>query len=185
MGANALDRRAALIARKEAALKRWPDRSGAEFEQEVGAIARELDQLARALDRVDVDPVERLRTWCSVGETYMSLGAKYALQCAADAFRTAEAVASQVQADARELVNLKRNYGVALLKLAADTNIELASEAASRLSAALSLARKHMPVGVVGIKYELFRAEHTVTELRGPRRRVQRPERRQFEEEAA
>jgi hypothetical protein len=169
MGADALDRRAALVARKEAALKRWPDRSGADFEAELSATARELEQLAHTLDRTDIDPVERLRTWCSVGEAYMSLGANYALQCATDAFRAAEVVATQAQADALELVHLKRNYGVALLKLAADTNAELAAEAASRLSAALSLARKHMPVGVVGIKYELFRAEHTVTELRGPR----------------
>jgi hypothetical protein len=181
MGANALDRRAALVARKEAALRRWPDRSGADFEAELSAVARELDQLARSLERADVDPVERLRTWCSVGEAYMSLGAKYALQCATDAFRAAEAVATQVQADARELVHLKRNHGIALLKLAADTNAELAAEAAARLSAALSLARKHMPVGVVGIKYDLFRAEHTVTELRGARR----PERREIAEEAA
>ena len=34
------------------------------------------------------------------------------------------------------------------------------------LSSALSLARKHMPVGVASIRYELFRAEHTVAQLK-------------------
>ncbi len=182
MGADAINRRAALVARKEAALKRWPEKSGREFEAEVSAVARELDELARSLDGEGSDPVERLRTWYSVGETYMTLGARYALHCAAEAFRTAEVMASKVQADVRDLVHLKHSYGVALLKLAENSNAELAAEAASRLSAALALARKHMPVGVVSIKYELFRAEHTVAQLRG--RRNPRAERVQ-EAEAA
>ena len=175
MRANALDHRAALVARKDAALKRWPDRSGREFEAEVTAIAHELDQLARALDSADSDPIERLRTWRTVGEAYLTLGARYALQCATQAFRAAEAMTALTQADARDLVQLKHNHGVALLKLAEDTNAELAAEAASALSSALALARKHMPVGVVSIKYELLRAEHTVATLRGKRdRRAER-----------
>ena len=71
----------------------------------------------------------------------------------------------------------------ALLELAAGSDMELASEAAARLSGALELARKHMPVGVANIKYELFRAEHTVAQLRGaPPRDADRP--REIEEAA-
>jgi hypothetical protein len=166
MRADDGDRRAALIARKDAVLERWPDKSSPEFEDEMAAVARELDRLARNLDSAEADPVERLRTWCAAGEAYLSLGAKYALQCATEAFRYAESAAARAEADARELLQLKHQYGIALLKLAADTNEQLAVEAATRLSTALSLARKHMPVGVASIKYELFRAEHTVAQLK-------------------
>ncbi len=170
MKADERDRRAALIARKDAALQRWPTKSGEGFETEMATVARELDLLARSLDASDADPIERLRSWCAAGEAYLLLGAKYALQCATEAFRYAEAAAARAEADARELMQLEHQFGVALLKLSADTNAELAAEAATRLSTALSLARKHMPVGVASIKFELFRAEHTVTQLRGSRR---------------
>jgi hypothetical protein len=176
MRADEGDRRAELIARKDAALKRWPSRTGEGFEAEMATIARELDLLARSLDNADGDPVERLRTWAAAGEAYLLLGAKYALQCATEAFRYAEAAAAKAETDARELLQLKHQFGVALLKLSADTNAELAAEAATRLSTALSLARKHMPVGVANIKFELFRAEHTVTQLRGTRRSPRRIE---------
>lgn len=177
-------RRAALVARKEAALRRWPHKSGAEYEEEMNAVARELDSLARSLDSADAHPVERLRAWCAAGEAYLMLGARYALQCAAEAFRYAEAAAVRAEADGRELMALEHQYGLALLRLAGDSNEHLASEAAARLSNALSLARKHMPVGVVSIKYELFRAEHTVTTLRGARRTERRSERRRAPEAA-
>jgi len=167
MRADDGDRRAALIARKDAALRRWPDRDGGEFEAEMSAIAHELDQLARSLDQANSDPIERLRTWCAAGEAFLLLGAKYALQCAAEAFRYAEAAATLAEANVHDLMKLQHQYGLALLKLAEDKNAELAAEAAARLSTALSLARKHMPVGVAIIKFELIRAEHTVTALRG------------------
>jgi hypothetical protein len=35
-----ISRRDALIARSDAALERWPDRSGPEFEAEMGAVAQ-------------------------------------------------------------------------------------------------------------------------------------------------
>jgi hypothetical protein len=164
------DRRAALLARKDAAVARWPNKTGDAFEAEMAAIARELDELARSLDSAEADPVERLRTWASAGEAYLALGARYALQCAAEAFRYAENAAARVEADVYELMQLKHQFGIALLKLANETNAELAAEAAARLSTALSLARKHMPVGVASIKLELFRAEHTVATLRPARR---------------
>jgi hypothetical protein len=183
--ANAVEKRAALVARKDAALRRWPDRAGTEYEAEMADVAHQLDMLARALDSVDTDPIERLRAWCSVGEAYLLLGARTALHSAAEAFRYAEAAANRAEADAHELMKLKHQYGLALLKLAEDQNAELAAEAAARLSTALALARKHMPVGVVSIKYELFRAEHTVTRLRGTRRAERRDERAVREAEAA
>ena len=167
--------RAALIARKDAALKRWPDRSGDGYETEMAAIARELDALARSLDGAESDPVSRLRTWSAAGEAYLLIGAKYAVQCATEAFRYAEAAAARAEADARDLLKLQHQFGLALMKLGGECNEQLAVEAASRLSSALSLARKHMPVGVASIKYELFRAEHAVTQMRGTRR-AERPD---------
>jgi len=166
MRADDGDWRAALNARRDAALRRWPQRSGPEFEAEMAAIAGELDGLARTLDSADSDPIERLRAWYAAGEAYLLLGAKHALQCATVAFRCAEAAAAHAEADVRDLLNLQHHFGVALLKLAEDRNAELAAEAAARLSTALALARKHMPVGVASIKLELLRAEHTVTTLR-------------------
>ena len=181
MRADEGDRRAALVARKDAALQRWPHKSGDNFEAEMANVARDLDLLARQLDNGESHPLDRLRAWCAAGEAYLALGQtlgqKFALQCATEAFHYAEAAAARAETDARELMQLKHQYGVALLKLAADTNAELAAEAASRLSTALSLARKHMPVGVASIKLELFRAEHTVTTLRGARRAAARDER--------
>jgi hypothetical protein len=163
------DRRAELIARRDAALARWPNRTGADYEAEMSDVAQELDDLARATDIADSDPIERLRAWCSVGEAYLLLGAQTALHQATEAFRFAEAAAAKAEADVHELMKLKHQYGLALLKLAEDQNAELAAEAVARLSTALQLARKYMPVGVVPIKYELFRAEHTVTRLRARR----------------
>ena len=64
----------------------------------MAAIARELDLLARSLDSRESDPVERLRAWCAAGEAYLLLGQKYALQCATEAFRYAEAAASKADA---------------------------------------------------------------------------------------
>jgi hypothetical protein len=160
------DRRAALIARKEEALKRWPSRAGPDFQAELSAIADELSALARSLDEAHAEAIDRLRAWCAVGEAFMLLGQTRALQAASEAFRTAEALTSIVDAQAHELMKLKHGYGWTLLELAAGANAELAAEAAARLSSALSLARKHMPVGVASIKYELFRAEHTVAQLK-------------------
>ena len=167
MRADQRDRRDALVARKDAALQRWPNRADDEFKAELNEVAHELEQMARALDEAQADGLDRLRTWCALGEAYLLLGQKHSLQAASEAFRNAEALASMVEAQAHELMNLKRGYGCTLLELAAGSNAELAAEAAARLSSALALARKHMPVGVANIKYELFRAEHTVAQLRG------------------
>jgi hypothetical protein len=185
MRAEERDKRAALVARKDAALARCPNRSDDEFKAELNEIAHELDQLARALDERQADTLDRLRTWCALGEAYLLLGQKHTLQAASEAFRNAEALSSLVDAHAHELMKLKHGYGCTLLELAAGSNMELASEAATRLSSALSLARKHMPVGVAGIKYELFRAEHTVAQLRGTRRAQPRDTQRAREAEAA
>jgi hypothetical protein len=181
------DRCAALIARKDAALRRWPNRADAEFKAELESIACELNELARAMDSAQASALDRLRAWCAVGEAYLLLGQKSALQSAFEAFRTAEALTAMVEAHAHELMKLKHGYGCTLLELAAGANEELAAEAATRLSSALSLARKHMPVGVASIKYELFRAEHTVAQLklRGTRRPDSRERQQQREAQAA
>ena len=185
MRADQRDKRATLVARTEAALERWPNRSDDQFKAELNDVAHELDQLARALDEAQANTLDRLRTWCAVGEAYLLLGQKHSLHAASEAFRNAEALTALVDAHAHELMKLKHGYGRALLELAAGSNMELASEAATRLSSALSLARKHMPVGVASIKYELFRAEHTVAQLRGTRRNQPRETRYTSEAEAA
>lgn len=161
-----LTRRFALLARIDAALARWPERSGAAFDAEAAAIADELDALARSIDRSDIEPIERLRSWRQTGEAYLRIGGRGPLQRASEAFRSAEALAQEADAGAAELVQLKHAFGSTLLRLAAGESEELALAAATRLSTALALARKHAPENVAAIKHELLRAEHSATLLR-------------------
>jgi hypothetical protein len=166
MTTEQLNRRTALLARRDAALARWPDRSGADYEAEVAAIAEEMKALAHSMDGSEFHPLERLRTWRCAGDAFLTLGESRApLQRAADAFASAEALAECVPVDATELLDLKHRFGSTLYKLSEGENEKLARAAARHLGTALALARKHRPVGVADIKLDLFRAEHAVMKL--------------------
>jgi hypothetical protein len=166
MTTDQLNRRTALLARKDAALVRWSERRAPEHAAELESIAREMDELARAMDGAEMHPLERLRTWRCTADVYLSLGtAPTPLRRAAHALRTAEALADSVPVDVVELLDLKHKFGSTLFKLSAGEDAELAAAAARHLSTALALARKHRPVGVAEIKLDLFRAEHAVMKL--------------------
>jgi hypothetical protein len=166
MTTEQLNRRTALLVRRDAALARWPDRSGADYEAEMAAIAEEMKALAQSMDGAEFHPLERLRTWRCAGDAFLTLGEGHEpLQRAAEAFASAEALTDCVPVDATELLDLKYRFGSTLYKLSQGENEKLAQAAARHLGTALALARKHRPVGVADIKFDLFRAEHAVMKL--------------------
>ena len=113
----------------------------------------------------DAAPLERMRAWQREGDSYVALSAEkgYAvLRRAADAYRSAEALLDEIEVGVIERLCLYAAHGRALLQLADNSDVDLASAAATRLADALSLARKHFPEGVVDIKLDLCRAEHVI-----------------------
>jgi hypothetical protein len=171
MTSDPIDPRAELLARRDAALVRWPRRCGAEFAAEMTAIAEEFLALAQAAEFCDAEPGDRFRAWLHAGDAYFAFGTardSMRLKCAADAYRMAEALLDEADTDAVERVSLLDSHGRALLQLAEDDDVELASAAAHRLATALSLARQHIPERVAGIKLELCRAEHVIAVQRNP-----------------
>jgi hypothetical protein len=162
--------RDALIARSDAALERWPDRSGPEFAAEMAAVARGLEELAHAADRAGDhrDALERSQIWRYAGNAWFDLGAgrdREKLEYAAAAYRSAEEALAEVH-DAVELIKLNYCYGNTLLKLSEGKDLKLAAAARARLAAALELARVHMPSGTSALEGELGNAEQIVSLLR-------------------
>jgi hypothetical protein len=107
--------RDALIARSDAALERWPDRSGPEFAAEMAAVARGFEELAHAADRAGDhrDALERSQIWRYAGNAWFDLGAgrdREKLEYAAAAYRSAEEALAEVH-DAVELIKLNYCYG--------------------------------------------------------------------------
>ncbi len=164
-----LSRRDALIARSDAALERWPDRSGPEFEAEMGAVAQGFEDLAHSADRSGDhrDALERSQVWRYAGNAWFDLGAgrdREKLEYAASAYRSAEEALAEVH-DAIELIKLNYCYGNTLLKLSEGKDLKLASAARARLAAALDLARVHMPSGIAPLESELGNADQIVALL--------------------
>jgi hypothetical protein len=171
MTSDTIDPRTELLARRDAALARWPRRTGPDFAAEMTAIAEELTALARAADFGGADPCERFRAWLHAGDAYFAFGTardSMRLKCAADAYRIAESLLDETEADAVERVHLHDAHGRALLQLADEDDVQTASAAAHRLAIALSLARRYIPERVAGIKLELCRAEHVIAIQRNP-----------------
>ncbi|HRE85330.1 MAG TPA: hypothetical protein PLB40_03340, partial [Accumulibacter sp.] len=170
MTPDQLRHREALIARSDAALERWPDRTGAGFTSEMEAVADGLEVLAQATPLSERDAVEGARTWRWAGNAYYDLGAgkeRRALEHAARAYRKAEnalEVAAEA-ADAVDWVKLNYCFGKVLLQLSEGKDPGLATEACTRLRAALTLARLHMPDGVESVREELATAQQIVTLL--------------------
>ncbi len=165
-----LRRREALIARNDAALERWPDRTGPEFTSEMSTVAAALEALAQATAANERDAVECSRTWRWTGNAYFDLGAgkdRAALEQAAEAYRRAEDAleADAEAADAVERVKLNYCFGKALLQLSEGKDLGLVTDARTRLRAALDLARAHMPDGVESLKRELATAEQMIALL--------------------
>jgi len=113
MTPDQLRHREALIARSDAALERWPDRTGPGFTSEMAAVADGLEALGQATPLSERDAVEAARTWRWAGNAYFDLGAgkeRRALEHAARAYRKAEN-ALEAAAEAADAVDwVKLNY---------------------------------------------------------------------------
>lgn len=167
MNSSQTQRRDALLARNDAALERWPDRSGPAFAAEMGAVAEGLESLAQAVARSGKDALEGSRTWRFAGNAYFDLGAgreRARLERAAAAYRSAESLLEGLD-DRVELVKLNYCFGNTLLKLSDAKDLSMASAARERLQTALGLARIHMPAGVASLEKELANAEQIVSLL--------------------
>lgn len=170
MTPDQLRHREALIARSDAALERWPDRTGPGFTSEMAAVADGLEALGQATPLSERDAVEAARTWRWAGNAYFDLGAgkeRRALEHAARAYRKAENAleAAAEAADAVDWVKLNYCFGKVLLQLSEGQDAGLANEAFTRLRAALTQARLHMPDGVESVREELATAQQIVTLL--------------------
>jgi len=111
------------------------------------------------------EPGVRMRAWLEAGDALLAralAGEVACLQQAATACGMAEALLDEAAATVLERVHVHHAHGRTLLRLADGSDVELAAAAASRLASALSLARRHAPERVAGIKLELCRAEHVI-----------------------
>jgi tetratricopeptide (TPR) repeat protein len=162
-----LKQREILLARNDATLDRWPERTGPEFIREMTAVLQGLEALAREADAVVGDRLERCRTWRYVGNAYFDLGAVRELaqlKHAADAYQRAEALLEGLD-DPIERMKLDYSYGNALFHLCDAQDLQLAQEARRRYSSALAIARIHMPAGVEAAQSALTNAEMVVALL--------------------
>ncbi|MDO9597299.1 MAG: hypothetical protein Q7J47_06225 [Azoarcus sp.] len=165
-----LRRREALVARNDAALERWPDHTGPGFTSEMAAVAEGFKALAHSIPLSERDAVECSRTWRWAGNAYYDLGAGKdlaALERAAEAYRKAENAleAATGADDAVEWTKLNYSFGKVLLQLSEAKDLGLATNARTRLRAALTLARLHMPDGVESVQEELATAQQIVSLL--------------------
>lgn len=153
-------------ARAEAGFTHWPCApEGAAIGPGAAAGAAECLARARELDLHGADAIARLRAWSDAGDAMLALGTSgelAGLQQAAAAYSMAEALLDEAAATVLERVHVHHAHGRTLLRLADGSDVELAAAAASRLASALSLARRHAPERVAGIKLELCRAEHVI-----------------------
>lgn len=150
MTPDQLKRREALLTRNDAALDRWPQRSGKDFVREMTAVAKGLEALAREVDTAQGDQLERSRNWRFVGNAYFDLAnAKdlELLKLAADAYKKAEALLAGID-NAIEKMKLDYSYGHALFHLSDAKDLALVQEARRRYASALEIARAKMPAGV-------------------------------------
>src|SRR5262249_13322454 len=107
------------------------------------------------------DPLERSRTWRHAGNAYFDLGDGHEqalLERAAAAFRRAEELLPG-ERDPVEALKLNYSFGQTLLQLSRGGDARLASEARNRFTAALALAKVHMPEGVPDLERNLATAE--------------------------
>ena len=140
------------------------------FTSEMAVVAAALEALAQATPLSERDAIECSRTWRWTGNAYFDLGAgkdRPALEHAAEAYREAEKALEVATgaADAVEWVKLNYCFGKALLQLSEGKDLTLATDARTRLRAALTLARLHMPDGVESVQEDLATAQKIVALL--------------------
>jgi hypothetical protein len=167
MNPSQLQRRAALVARSDAALERWPQRTGREFTREMSAVASGLEALAAEADAAGGNRLERCRTWRFAGLVAFDLGNGKELpemRRAVDAFRKADALLEGID-NPLERTKLDYSFGHALFHLCDGKDIGLAREARDRYASALALARTHLPAGVADAQRALTNAERLIEML--------------------
>jgi hypothetical protein len=167
MNPSLMKRREALLKRNDAALDRWPGRTGKDFVAEMTAIAKELEALAREVDVGRGDPLERSRNWRYVGNAYFDLAnAKDLahLKLSAGAFQKAEALLAGID-NSIEKMKLDYSYGNTLFHLSDGKDIQMLQEARRRYASAREMAQAHMPAGVESAKSALANAERVIALL--------------------
>jgi hypothetical protein len=162
-----LKRREELLARNDAVLDRWPQRTGRDFMREMSEVANGLEALAGEVDAAQGDRFERSRNWRFVGNAHFDLANARDLDLlrrAADAYKKAEALL--VRSDnAIEKMKLDYSYGHALIKLSEAKDLALAQEARRRFLSALEIARKDMPAAIEAAETALMDADRILALL--------------------
>lgn len=164
MTPSQLKRRAALLARQDAALDRWPEGRAPEFLSEVTVVADGLEKIANEADATGGDSFELARTWRYVGNAHSDLAVGQSLDPlvpAAEAYRRADALLTDSD-DPIERMKLDYSYGRTLLRLCEGKNPALAQQARDRFASALRLARAHMPALAADVERALADAEQVL-----------------------
>jgi hypothetical protein len=164
MTPSQIHRREALLTRNDAALDRWPHRSGPEFAREMTAVAEGLYALASEVDATQGEALERSRNWRFVGNAYFDLADGKDLRhlrLADGAYRNADALLGAA-GNAFERMKLDYSYGHTLFHLSNGKDLELLREARRRYASALEIARTEMPAGVNSAKTALANADRVI-----------------------
>lgn len=162
-----LQSRQSLLERSDAALERWPHRTGYEFEHEMEYVACELEALAGQADTSEADTLERARTWRYAAIARFDQGASTDLRHLAEARVDLERAEALLQRSEDPIERMKLDYifGLVMLGLSGAKDVRFAREARRRLAEALDLARRHCPEAVDSAREELNTAERVLTLL--------------------
>jgi hypothetical protein len=168
MDSDLLKRREALIGRHNAAMERWPQRSGTAFQTELAQVAIALEAVARETADRDGNELEISRTWRWAGMAWYDLARSREpewLHRACSTYRQAAAYLD-AETDPVDASKLEYCYGRALLSLSNQTDPDVAGEAVERLARSRVLARQSAPGLLPSIEEALRNAER-VAALRG------------------
>ena len=167
MTPSLLRRRQKLVDRSDAALERWPERTGRQFAREMSQIAEGLEALAKEADAQGGNCLERCRTWRYAGNAYFDLGNGKDLpemKKAVSAFKAAEPLLDASD-DPVERMKLNYSLGHALFHLSDATDVTLAQEARDRYAFALTLARNHLPEAAGPAQQALANADRLLSTM--------------------
>jgi len=171
-----VDRRSAAADRQDAALNRWPDRSGAAFLDELAAVVAELRAVVEAGER-EPDATERSRNHSHLGSALFDLGlarAKNDREAAVDTlcesakeYERAQALLAGTDEPAMR-AKLDFNYANTLRALSFGEDDQLLAMAGERYSRALTALRAHAPelVPVVEAALSTLPAQRKLAQLR-------------------
>ncbi|GKS57017.1 hypothetical protein YTPLAS18_05440 [Nitrospira sp.] len=157
MTPSQLSRRQAAVDRHDAALARWPDRTGPAFANELKGVVSELSALAVEADASGGDALERSRTWRYLADAYFDLAqGKEAslLSQGVEAYSKAEALLSDLGQTVEE-AKLNFNFANTLRGLSAGTKQPLMEEAKTRYQRAAVVFARELPQYVAQVRSAL------------------------------